>query len=137
MSLSLCALVWCLFSTGNPTGNPISISGAVDVYRPDDARERLVLVEARRAFVGLVAGQRLAMVAGVVPLRFSIGRLVLEGGALVATSPVPPRGTHANWVARASIRMSDHWTVGWLHVSNAQTGGHNPALDALSVSWSF
>jgi hypothetical protein len=131
----LCFAAWCLF--GAPVPHETRVVVAQDAYATDEQTDRLALVEAQGAFVGVVDGNGQAAIAGLWPLRVRYRRLHVDGGVSLATRPVPVRGTHANWIARAEVRVVSRLTVAWFHLSNAQGGGRNPSIDALAVGWSF
>jgi hypothetical protein len=58
------------------------------------------------------------------------------------SAPVPSEATTTSFTPRAAVGMSFpidadsefSARIGWLHLSNAQTGEQNPGIDALSVS---
>ena len=134
MTLSLCLALWCAFGSPSPS---TSITIARDAYRTDDAVEWLALIEHRGLVSGYVTAPGAALV-GVLPLRASWKRLTFEGGALYASRPVPPRGTTANWLARATVHVAGPLQISWWHVSNAGAGdAQNPSLDAIAIGWRF
>jgi hypothetical protein len=62
------------------------------------------------------------------------GYLSFEGGAVIASTPVPDRGTNANFMARAQVRVTDRVAVVYWHWSNGHLGRMNPSVDALGLS---
>ena len=59
----------------------------------------------------------------------------------VFTAPVPAEGTSFDFTPRASVganfsldaRTALSASVGWLHLSNAQTGENNPGIDTIAI----
>jgi hypothetical protein len=61
------------------------------------------------------------------------GRVVLEGGAIVASSDVPRAGTRANFMATATVPLTHHLALAYWHWSNANIR-NNPSVNALGIS---
>jgi hypothetical protein len=76
------------------------------------------------------------MFAGVLPLKVTAFNryFSLEGGAIVATTAVPQAGTHANFMARAQLRLTDRVAIAYWHWSNGNLGQRNPAVDSLGLT---
>jgi hypothetical protein len=143
-SASLCFVLLCVF--GSPAENkvnppPVTLVLAQDTYSKNEFTERLILVEQYRTFGGFVVtpdNNGLDVVAGYFPLQMRAGsRIRVDGGVSLATKPLPHRGTRANWVARAVVKVAGPLNLEWWHFSNSGADRPNPSLDALAVSFSW
>jgi hypothetical protein len=74
-----------------------------------------------------------------LPLRINVlhGHLSIEGGAVLASAAVPRTGTHANFMERVQLRLTNWLALTYWHWSNASLGRRNPGVDALGVSVRF
>lgn len=133
MTAALCLAIWCAF--GSPVEGDARLLFGQDVLLKNERTERLVLLETYSVFAGFVLPQ--VAVAGVLPLRIGAGRFHFDGGASVASAPIPLHGTRANWVARAQLQLFDALSLDYLHFSNSGSGRPNPSLDALALGWRF
>jgi hypothetical protein len=131
--MGVCLLVWCL-------GQHVTLSDRVTfthelLKRP--TTERILAYEIPWVVAGAVlqTGARNAVFAGVLPLTVALfhGHVLLEGGAILASSPVPRDGTHANFMATASVPITHHIDLAYWHWSNGNVG-NNPSVNALGVS---
>ena len=53
---------------------------------------------------------------------------------MLASDTVPAAGTHANFMARLQIELTDRFALTYWHWSNAHLGRHNPSVDSLGVT---
>ena len=61
-------------------------------------------------------------------------RLTFTGGVVVASKTVPLAGTHANFMARFQVPLTDRFALTYWHWSNAYLGQHNPGVDSIGVT---
>jgi hypothetical protein len=132
--IATCLLAWCLGHELVPTDR---ITFTQDIRDPSRT-ERTFAYEFRWlvvGFVGQAPGQD-ALFAGVLPLKVTgfNGYLSFDGGAIVATEAIPEAGTHANFMARIQLRLTNRVAVAYWHWSNAELGDRNPAVDSLGVT---
>jgi hypothetical protein len=130
--MGVCLLVWCV---GQVLASPQSLVFAHDILTSEDnvfAYERPWLVA---GFVQQVDAQN-AVFAGVVPLKIDLFNqfLSLEGGALIASVPVPPKDTRGKFMAGARLRLSDRIALMYWHWSNGALGGLHLSVNAVGVS---
>jgi hypothetical protein len=133
--LGICLLAWCL-GQGSP-----ELSGHVtfthDIRNPSRT-EQIVAYDNRWVVAGFVhqsAGDDAAFV-GTLPLNLTMlgGRLSFDGGVILASSTVPRAGTHANFMARVQLRLTNRLELAYWHWSNGNLGEHNPSVDAVGLS---
>ena len=133
--LGICLLAWCL-GQGSP-----EVSGHAtfthDIRNPRRT-EQIFAYDNQWVVAGFVhqsAGDDAAFV-GTLPLTMTTlgGRLSFEGGAILASSTVPRAGTHANFMARIQLRLTDRLGLAYWHWSNGNIGEHNPSVDAVGIS---
>lgn len=131
--MGVCLLVWCL-------GQRVMLSDRVTfthelLKRP--TTERILACEFPWVVAGAVlqTGARNAVFAGVLPLTVALfhGHVLVEGGAVLASSDVPRDGTHANFMAVATVPLIHRVAIAYWHWSNGNVG-NNPSVNALGVS---
>ena len=132
--IGACLLVWCL-GQGFVGSERITFSHDV---RDNSRTERIIAFELPWVVGGFVeqSAARDAVFGGVLPLKINAlnGYLSVEGGAILASAVVPRGGTHANFMARAQLRLTRHVAIAYWHWSNANLGRRNPAVDALGIT---
>lgn len=133
--MGICLFVWCL-GQGVVSAERVTVTSGI---RYPARSERIFAYEFGSIVGGLVTQTTTtdAVFGGVLPLQINIprGRLVIEGGIIVASATVPAGGgTHANFMARAQFRVTDRVAIVYWHWSNAEIGERNPALDSLGVT---
>lgn len=127
-------LVWCL-GQGVPSTEGVTFTNGMR----DPSRSERIFAYEFGSIVGGVVTQTTAadgVFVGLLPLQLNLrrGRLVIEGGAIVASATVPAAGTHANFMARAQLRVTDRVAIVYWHWSNGELGDRNPAVDSLGVT---
>ena len=131
-----CLFVWCLGTAVVP--NDIRLVATQDVYHKAGATNRLIVGESSWLIGGYAyqPDTKDALFAGSLPLRINLfgPRLRIDGGAIIATSPMPRRGTPANWIARVHVNVSQRFALEVVHISNANLGAVNPAIDSVGFS---
>ena len=132
-----CLLLLCLGDVALPSET--RAIATQDVYYNSGEINRLFLVEHRWLLGGYIhqPGSTDAMFAGGLPLQINLfgPRVSLAGGAIVATADMPRRGTNANWIARAQVRLTKHISFEVVHVSNGGINGiANPSIDSIGLS---
>jgi hypothetical protein len=132
--IGICLLVWCL-GQGAPSAERVTFTNDMR----DPSRSERILAYEFGSIVGGVVTQTPAadaMFAGFLPLQINLrrARLVVEGGAMVASANVPAAGTHANFMARAQLRVTNRVAIVYWHWSNGELGDRNPAVDSLGVT---
>lgn len=128
-----CFLLWCL---GQQIAPSEGISFTND-FRHSDRSERIVGYETNFLVVGAVEQTTApnAVFAGALPVNIRMSRrLSFAGGAIVATTPVPDAGTHANFMARLRLDLTRRVSVSYWHWSNAHLGNRNPSVDGIGVT---
>ena len=132
--LSACFLLWCL---GQPIAPGDGVTFANDM-RHTDRTERIFAYEMSWFVAGVVtqATAEDALFAGALPLNIRLlgDRLTFSGGAVVASDTVPAAGTHANFMARLQLQLTDRFALTYWHWSNAHLGRHNPSVDSIGVT---
>jgi hypothetical protein len=132
--MGICLLVWCL---GHGVASAERITFTNDI-RDQSRSERIFAYEFGSIVGGLVTQTTAsdAVFAGVLPLQINLGggRLVVEAGAVVASDNVPAAGTHANFMARAQLRVTKRVAIAYWHWSNGELGKRNPAVDSVGVT---
>jgi hypothetical protein len=135
--ISLCFVAWCL---GNAVQSPtIRMIATQDVYHKGGVTNRLIAVESPWLIGGYVhqPDTEDAVFGGVLPVRIHLfgPRAWVGGGAIVATSDMPRRGTHTNWFARVQVNVTRRIALEIVHVSNGGLKNvANPAIDSLGLS---
>jgi hypothetical protein len=131
--MGACLLVWCL-------GQRVILSDQVTFTREflkKPTTERILAYEFPWVVAGAVlqTGARDAVFGGVLPLTVALfhGHVLLEGGAILASSDVPRDGSHANFMAAATVPLTHRVGIAYWHWSNGNAG-NNPSLNALGVS---
>lgn len=131
---SACLLVWCLGQSIAPSEGA---TFATDV-RHSDRTERIYGYEMSWLVAGAVVQSTAteAVFAGALPVNVRLlgDRFTFAGGAVVASTRVPSRGTHANFMARLQLQLTDRFALTYWHWSNAHLGRHNPSVDSLGVT---
>jgi hypothetical protein len=129
-----CLLIWCL---GDRIDTPQGFTFANDI-RDNGRTERIVAYESQWLVLGGVeqTTERNAVFAGSLPLKINLfgNRLMIAGGAIAASASVPGAGTHANFLARAQIRILDRVSIAYWHFSNGNLGKRNPSVDSVGVT---
>lgn len=130
----ICLLVWCL-GQGAAAAERLTFTNDMR----DPSRTERILAYELGAIVGGVVTQETAgdaVFGGLLPVQFNFkrGRFVIEGGAIVASANVPAAGTHANFMARARLRVTSRVALVYWHWSNGELGDHNPAVDSLGLT---
>ena len=76
------------------------------------------------------------MFGGVLPLNIRLlgDRLTFTGGVVLASNRVPSAGTHANFMARLQLELTDRFALTYWHWSNAHLGRNNPSVDSIGVT---
>jgi hypothetical protein len=132
--ISACLLLWCL---GQPIAPADRATLATDV-RHSNRTERLFGYELSWLVAGAVMQTTApdAVFAGVLPLNIRLlgDRLMFTGGAVLASDTVPAAGTHANFMARLQLELTDRFALTYWHWSNAHLGRHNPSVDSVGVT---
>jgi Lipid A 3-O-deacylase (PagL) len=131
--LTACFLLWCL---GQPTTPAERVSFTND-FRHSDRSERIVGYERNFVVFGAVEQTTAedAVFAGALPVTVRLSnRFSFAGGAVVASTTVPHRGTHANFMARLQLDLTQRLSVTYWHWSNAHLGHHNPSVDSIGVT---
>lgn len=132
--MGMCLLVWCL---GQGVASAERVTFVHDVRDPGRS-ERTFAYEFGSIVGGVVtqANADAAFFAGVLPLQINVrrGLLVIEGGAIMASTRVPHAGTAANFMARAQLRVTDRVAVVYWHWSNGELGDRNPAVDSVGIT---
>ena len=132
--LSACFVLWCLGQSIAPAERATFAS---DV-RHSDRDERIVGYEMSWLVAGAVMQSTApdAVFAGVLPLNIrSLGdRMLFTGGVVVASDRVPAAGTHANFMARLQLELTDRFALTYWHWSNAHLGANNPSVDSIGVT---
>lgn len=132
--MGICLLVWCL-GQGVTSAERITVTND---FRDPSRSERIFAYEFGSIVGGVVtqATAADAVFGGWLPVQinFGHGRLVVEGGAIVASATVPAAGTHANFMARAQLRVTDRIALVYWHWSNGELGQRNPAVDSVGVT---
>jgi hypothetical protein len=132
---AVCVFLLCL---GHATAAFERVTLAHDVLNRATT-ERVVAYERRWMVAGFVDQLHApnAVFGGVLPLRLSMKRLTVEGGAVVASERVPVSGTRANFMALLQVGISRRITFTYWHWSNAHLGTWNPSVDAIGLSIRF
>jgi hypothetical protein len=135
--LQACLVLWCL--SGPVDRDQIRIVTTQDVYHNAGVSNRVVAVEGQWLIGGYVhqPDSEDAIFAGVLPLRINLlgERVLFDGGAILASSDVPRRGTHANWIARVQVQLTQLLAFEVVHVSNGGIRNiANPAVDSVGLS---
>jgi hypothetical protein len=137
----LCFADFCIFGAapeGRAARSIREVAVVVDSYKTDEHHERLVIGSVYRVFAGFVGyPHSFAALVGYLPLRLSFGPVQVDGGACWSTSPLPYRGTQANWTARAKVRLAKGVSAEWWHFSNARSAIPNPSTDAVGVGFTW
>ena len=132
--IGVCWVLWCL---GQPAVASDRVTFTHDV-RDNGRAERIVAYELPWVVAGFVEQSDApdAVFGGALPLRISAfkGYLSIDGGGIVASSSVPRAGTHANFMARAHLRLTERVALTYWHWSNGNLGERNPSVDAIGVS---
>lgn len=132
--LGICLLVWCLGQNAPPAER---ITFTNDI-RDHSRTERVIAYEYRWMVVGAIDQTTTsnAVFAGGLPvnIQFLKGRVALAGGAIVASTTVPRGGTHANFMARVEVRLTDRIGITYWHWSNGNLGDRNPSVDSAGVT---
>jgi hypothetical protein len=132
--ISACFLLWCL---GQPIAPGNGITFASDI-RHTDRTERIMAYEVSWLVGGVVSQTTAedAVFGGALPLNIRLlgDRLTFTGGAVLASTTVPAAGTHANFMARLQLQLTNRFAVTYWHWSNAHMGRHNPSVDSLGVT---
>ena len=132
--ISACLLLWCLGQSIAPADRATFAS---DV-RHSNRTERIVGYEMSWLVAGAVMQTTApdAVFAGVLPLNIRLlgDRLMFTGGAVLASDTVPAAGTHANFMARLQLDLTDRFALTYWHWSNAHLGRHNPSVDSVGVT---
>lgn len=133
--LGICLLAWCL---GQDRPAPSGHVTFTQDIRNRTRTEQIVAYDNPWVVAGFVhqsAGDEAAFV-GTLPLTVTVfdGRLSFDGGAILASSTVPRSGTHANFMARMQLRLTDRLGLVYWHWSNGNIGEHNPSVDAVGIS---
>jgi len=131
--LTACFLLWCL---GQQIAPAEGVSFTND-FRHSDRSERIIGYE-RNFFVFGAVEQTTAenaVFAGALPLNIQLFRgFSFAGGAVVASTSVPHRGTNANFMARLQLDLTRRFSVAYWHWSNAHLGRNNPSVDSIGVT---
>jgi Lipid A 3-O-deacylase (PagL) len=132
--MGACLLLWCLGHSPDPASLGLTLMHDV---RGSTVTERLVAYEHPWMIAGFVqqGGGADAVFAGALPVTITAfnGRVVIEGGAVVASNAVPHTGTHGNFMERVQIRVTRRLSLAYSHWSNASIGDSNPGMDALGI----
>jgi hypothetical protein len=132
--MGICLLVWCL---GQGVQAPERVTFTNDI-RDQTRTERFFAYEFGSIVGGAVTQKAAtnAVFAGLLPLQINLGhgRLVVEGGAVMASTNVPRVGTAANFMARAHLRLTERIGLAYWHWSNATLGSRNPGVDSVGVT---
>ncbi len=130
--MGVCVLVWCLGQL-SPSGGQVVL--AHDILTSEDNVFAYELPWLVAGFVQQVDAEN-AVFGGVVPLKIDLfdHYLSLEGGALVASVPVPPKDTRGKFMAGARVRLSDRIGLMYWHWSNAALGGLHLSVNAVGLS---
>jgi hypothetical protein len=133
--LGICFLAFCL---GQGSPEPSGRATFTHDIRNPSRTEQIVAYDNRWVVAGFVhqsAGDDAAFI-GTLPLTVSMlgGRLSFDGGAILASSTVPRAGTHANFMARVQLRVTNRLDLAYWHWSNGNLGDHNPSVDAVGLS---
>ena len=131
---SACLLVWCLGQSIAPADRATFAS---DV-RHSNRTERIFGYETSWLVAGAVTQTTApdAVFAGVLPVNIRLlgDRLTFAGGAVLASDTVPAAGTHANFMARLELELTDRVALTYWHWSNGHLGRHNPSVDSVGVT---
>ena len=131
---SACLLVWCLGQSIAPADRATFAS---DV-RHSNRNERIFGYEMSWLVAGAVVQDTApdAVFAGVLPLSIRLlgDRLMFTGGVVLASDRVPAAGTHANFMARLQLELTDRFALTYWHWSNGHLGRHNPSVDSVGVT---
>lgn len=132
--MGVCFLVWCL-GQGVPPAEGVTFTHDI---RDSNRTERILVYESGAIVGGIVmqAATADAMFAGLLPAQINIGRgrLLVEGGGMIASHDVPAAGTRANFIARANLRVTDRLAIVYWHFSNGELGDRNPAVDSVGIT---
>ena len=129
-----CLLMWCLGQIA-PLSERVTFMHDV---RGSYVTEEMFAYEVPWALAGFVhqSGETDAVFGGVLPVKVTVlnGYLSIEAGAIVASAAVPRTGTHANFMERAQLRLTNWLALTYWHWSNASLGRKNPGVDAVGVT---
>ncbi len=131
--MGVCLLVWCL-GQHMMLSDRLTFTQELFLNRPTS--ETILAYELPWVVAGAVVQTgRDAVFAGVLPLTAGLfhGHLLLEGGAMVASTDVPRDGTRANFMATAMVPVTDRFAIAYWHWSNGNLA-NNPSVNALGVS---
>jgi hypothetical protein len=135
--IGACVLMWCL---GQTAALSERVTFMHDV-RGSHVTEEMFAYEVPWALAGFVhqSGETDAVFGGVLPVKVTVlnGYLSIEAGAIVASAAVPHTGTHANFMERVQLRLTNWLALTYWHWSNASLGRRNPGVDALGVTVLF
>lgn len=134
MTLAICFLAACLAGEAQPFR---SVTYSQDVFAKHGITERLFLAESHYVLAGIAQQDDTGFLVGAVPLEIRAGRIVLHGGGLYSTEPLPLRGTRWNFLARASVRLTERLFLRYDHLSNAGLGDANPSVNAAGFGVVF
>ena len=132
--ISACFLLWCLGQSIAPADRA---SFASDV-RHTDRTEQICPTRCPGWSPGLSRNRRRRCGVWRRPPELNIrllgDRLMFTGGAVLASDTVPAAGTHANFMARLQLELTDRFALTYWHWSNAHLGRHNPSVDSIGVT---
>ena len=131
--LTACFLLWC---AGQQPAPAERVTFTND-FRHSERSERIIGYERNFVVFGAVEQTTAedAVFVGALPVNIHFGnRLSFAGGAIVASTRVPHRGTHANFMARLQLDVTRRFSVSYWHWSNAHLGDHNPSVDSIGVT---
>jgi Lipid A 3-O-deacylase (PagL) len=132
--ISVCMLLWCLGQSIAPDDR---VTFTNDM-RHANGTERIFAYEMSWLVGGVVAQTPAedAVFAGALPLNIRLlgDRLTFTGGVVIASQTVPSAGTHANFMARLQLPLTDRFALTYWHWSNAHLGQHNPSVDSIGVT---
>jgi hypothetical protein len=127
-------LLWCIGQSIAPGDRVTFTNDMMHINRT----ERILAYEMSWLVGGVVAQTTAeeAVFAGLLPLNIRLlgDRLTFTGGAVVASTRVPSAGTHANFMARLQLPLTDRVALTYWHWSNAYLGEHNPSVDSIGVT---
>lgn len=139
--IGACLFAWCLGTSFH--AGETRVVATQDVYNKTGATNRLIIGESTWLIGGYAyhPDTKDAVFVGTLPVRINLfgprgPRVWLDGGAIVGTSPMPRRGTRANWIARVQVNVSQRVALEVVHISNGNLGNvPNPAIDSVGLSF--
>lgn len=137
--MGACLVLWCIGTAVISPQGELRLVATQDVYNKERGTRTLVMGETAWVAGGYVyqsdTTDAVFINTRLLKLQIFTPRVHIDAGGLVATSPMPRRGTRLNWLARAQVHISKQVAIEFVHVSNGgMKGVRNPAIDSLGLS---